>query len=77
MSISRCSRCGDLSYEQLATHGYCVNCNYSHDLVVDETSLATLAAACRRVDHQERLERSSVRFQEALKERTEMESEVC
>ena len=29
MDFSYCPRCNGKSYEHLATHSYCVNCNYS------------------------------------------------
>ena len=29
MDVSYCPRCSDKSYEYLATHSYCVSCNYS------------------------------------------------
>ncbi|MBI2712754.1 MAG: hypothetical protein HYX41_07880 [Bdellovibrio sp.] len=32
MEFSFCPRCCDKSYEHLATHAYCVNCNYSPTL---------------------------------------------
>lgn len=32
MRFARCPRCNFQSYEVLATHGYCVDCNYSPDL---------------------------------------------
>lgn len=30
--FSRCPRCGTGSYEQLLTHGHCIECLYSEDL---------------------------------------------
>lgn len=32
--FTRCPRCGTSSYEQLQTHGHCVECLYSEDLGV-------------------------------------------
>lgn len=32
MNFSYCPRCGDQSYESLATHSYCPCCNYSPTL---------------------------------------------
>lgn len=30
--LTQCPRCGTRSYEQLSTHGHCVECLYSTDL---------------------------------------------
>lgn len=30
--LTQCPRCGTRSYEQLATHGHCIECLYSADL---------------------------------------------
>ena len=38
MAFGLCSRCGKGSYEQLNTHGYCWECNYSPE---NDVSLAT------------------------------------
>jgi DnaJ-domain-containing protein 1 len=54
MSISRCPRCAEFSYEQLWTHGYCINCNHSEDLKEDgESTAEILAWACQVVDGKE------------------------
>lgn len=34
--LMKCPRCGTRSYEQLATHGYCIECLYSADCTVAE-----------------------------------------
>lgn len=31
--LTQCPRCGTRSYEQLPTHGHCIECLYSTDLV--------------------------------------------
>jgi ribosomal protein L37E len=81
MSISRCRRCGEFSYEQLSTHGYCVSCNYSKDLIENDDTAADFAAVCRIVDKEEIqssvIKRATQRFLKAADERKEMESEVC
>jgi hypothetical protein len=90
MSILRCSRCGDLSYELLTTYGYCANCNYSEDSFNDDNALATLMQACRQVDQEakklipkERIvpvplkDRSNRRFLEAFDERKENGAGAC
>ena len=32
MGFAKCPRCGFRGYEMLATHSYCIDCNYSPDL---------------------------------------------
>jgi hypothetical protein len=54
MSISRCSRCGDFSYERLRTHGFCWGCNHSEDFDIDDKDLATWVMASRLVDEEEK-----------------------
>jgi hypothetical protein len=60
MCVSKCGRCGGYGYEQLRTHGYCGNCNYSDDLANDDEAGATLAWACKLVDNEEKRERSKI-----------------
>ena len=31
MKFKECNRCGSSSYENLKTHGYCIDCNYSSE----------------------------------------------
>ena len=33
MYFSECPRCGDESYEKLITHTYCINCNFSPEVI--------------------------------------------
>jgi hypothetical protein len=87
MSISRCPRCAEFSYEQLRTHGFCPSCNFSEDLVTDDSALAAWVNACLLVDELEKIEsqkqnatqitlseRSTQRFLEAVQERKEEEA---
>lgn len=32
--LTQCPRCGTRSYEQLPTHGHCIECLYSADLAI-------------------------------------------
>jgi hypothetical protein len=91
MSVSSCFRCGDKSYEQFRTHGYCTGCNYSADLEEDESDLSTLAWACRVVDEAginqqiekkdpptiPMIERASLRFAAAVAERKVVGNRAC
>lgn len=40
MSLKKCPRCNEKTYEQLKTHSYCLCCNYSPDLVEHRSSSA-------------------------------------
>lgn len=43
MTFSICPRCGSQSFEQLRSHSYCVDCNYSESESSDADSvLSTL-----------------------------------
>jgi predicted nucleic acid-binding Zn-ribbon protein len=91
VSLSKCFRCGDMSYETLRTHSYCVSCNYCDEFSYEDNSLAHLAAIVRQVvDEKNQFglessaepksdlnDRSDRRFVAALEERKEVEGSVC
>ncbi|MBX2994073.1 MAG: hypothetical protein KF681_04610 [Bdellovibrionaceae bacterium] len=45
--FTQCPRCGTRSYEQLPTHGHCIECLYSNDLAPqgDKRDFLTLREA--------------------------------
>lgn len=55
-----CSRCGERSFERLATYGHCINCFYSEDyqFYLDPKDICA-------VEEDEREEESDVSTQEA------------
>ena len=71
MYFSKCPRCGDRSYEKLATHSYCVCCNYSPDLdgriILKPDDLPIPQWATDAIENQKLIKKENIKIEEKNK----------